>query len=1048
MEKQILKPFRLLLLLFCFCSALFANAQGFTVTGTVLDESDEPMIGATVSVKGTPSIGTSTDFDGKFSLNVPDADCSLNVSYIGYDPVTIPVKGRKDITIKMKPNENALDEVVVVGYGVQKKITMTGSVSAVGSKELLKAPMQNVSNMLTGKVSGMTAIQSTGQPGSDGAALYVRGNNGGVGGFSAQGPLVLVDGIERDMNLVNPNDIESVSVLKDAAAAIYGIKGANGVILITTKKGEGAPTINYAASFSAVRNTAFPEYLNAEEFMYYKNKALMMDGLEPLYTADIQQKVFANDPDSPWGETDWFKEIFRTAFTQQHNVSASGSTERVKYYTSLGYMDQEGTIKKTDYSRINARANLDIKVAKDLTFAITMSGIKTQRRAPRADSFSKQGEVNVVRQAANTAPIIKKEWNGYQLAWKEGSSINVNPVAALENTGEYRQDRWVFNSTYKLAYDFSNLWAPLKGLGVDVFFAYDYTHMETSQFQKGYDLLAFDNYTLESKVETSYGIGLERYYDRIGNNNWRWQFRPSVNYFRQFGKHDIGFLFVYEKNRWYEDMLYAAARGYISDYPIDITLAPNRKDNVPEPQGSHQMRGMISYLFRLNYAFDNKYLLEAAVRRDGTYIFAPENRWGTFPSVSAGWVISREEFMKDIQWIDMLKIRASYGELGDDGGTALAFLYNNTFKSATNSYLLGGSALTQYYADPVYTFRNLTWAHSYNYNFGIDAALLHNKLNAEIDVFYKRTDKILESTGSSFPLSLGGYYPNRMNSGSMDNRGFELTLTHTNSVTKDFSYRLRGSVSFARNKVLKMKVSDNVPYARQQLGKPYGAIFGFRTDGLFQTQEELDNYPASPSSAGEMRLGDIKYVDQNGDGIISRDFDYVKIGYGRIPEYNFSFNIDLNYKNFYLTTLWQGVAHCDYQLQGVYDSGTTASTVYTSSFGTGNSPKYLIENAWTPENPNAKYPRLGTVPGYNNGWVSDWWLINGNYLRLKNIQIGYNFPSHLLNRTPFSMLNIYLAGSNIWTITEFKYIDPESPSVSNGFYPQQATYTLGLNVSF
>ncbi|MDE6802993.1 MAG: SusC/RagA family TonB-linked outer membrane protein [Muribaculaceae bacterium] len=377
---------------------LGASAQNVVVSGTVIDEQDEPLIGATVAVKGTAN-AAATNIDGEFSLTVSNANVQLTVSYVGYKPLTVDLNGRTNVTVKLTPDDTYLDEVVVVGYGRQKKVHLTGAVSAVSGAELTKAPMQNVSNLLTGKVAGLTSIQSSGQPGADGTSIYVRGNNGGTGGFGANPPLVLVDGIERDMNLVNPNDIESISVLKDAAAAIYGIKGMNGVILITTKSGEGAPKISYGASFSAVRNTAFPKFLNAEEFMYYKNKALIMDGFEPLYTADIQQKVFANDPDSPWGETDWFDEIFRTGFTQQHNVSASGSSERVKYYTSLGYMGQEGTIKKTDYSRINARANLDIKVAKDLTFAITMSGVKTQRRAPRADSFNKQGEITVVRQA-------------------------------------------------------------------------------------------------------------------------------------------------------------------------------------------------------------------------------------------------------------------------------------------------------------------------------------------------------------------------------------------------------------------------------------------------------------------------------------------------------------------------------------------------------------------------------------------------------------------------------------------------------------------------
>lgn len=1031
---------RQLVLLLCSLSMLWAEAQNTTVNGTVIGDDGEPLISARVALKSDPKVAVATNVDGEFVIQVPNLDDALVVSYIGYETQTVKLNGRKSLNITMATDAQMLDEMVVVGYGKQRKVTLTGSVSTVGSKDLMKAPMQNMSNMLSGKVSGMTTLQQSGQPGADAAAIYIRG----VNGFSAKGPLVLVDGVERDMNLVNPNDVESVSVLKDASAAIYGIKGSNGVILITTKSGSGAPKISYAASFSAVKNTAFPEFLNASEFMYYKNKALMMDGLSPLYTADIQNKVFANDPDSPWGETDWFDEIFRTGFTQQHNVSASGSTERVKYYASLGYMSQDGTIKKTDYSRINARTNLDIKVAKNLTFSTSMSGIKTHRGAPNSSAFGGQFEINPVRQAANTAPIIKKEWNGYTLAWKDGDAINVNPLAALEKPGFYKQDKWIFNSTFKLEYDFSDLWQYLKGLKVSAFFAYDYNHVESREFTQGYKLLAFNNATLESKEEVSYGIGMEKALSRISNNGWYWQFRPTVSYERDFGKHSVGAIFFYEKSRNYGDMLAAWGKGYISDDPIDITIAPERKEGVSEPQGSYQYTGMASYAFRLNYDYDDKYLFEFAMRRDGSYVFAPENRWGTFPSVSAGWVMSRENFMNDIEWLDFLKLRASYGESGDDGVTP--FLYNNTFAKANNSYVLNGNAYAQYYTDPVYTYRNLTWAHNKTYNFGVDFDLFHHKLGGEIDVFYKKTTDILENSSGIYPGSLGGYFPSRSNSGAMDNRGIEISLNHQLALTKDFSYRLRGTFAFARNKILKQKVSDNHPNYRGILGQPIGARYGFKTLGLFQTQEEIDNYPIAPS--GETLLGDIKYLDVNGDGIISAEHDYVKIGYGAIPEINFSFNIDLNYKDFYLTTLWQGVAHCDYMLQGVYDSGVTASTVYTSSFGTGNSPKYLIEGAWTPEHTDAKYPRLSTVPRFNNAWVSDWWVVNGNYLRLKNIQIGYNVPERILRKTPFSSLNVYLAGSNVWTLTSFKYVDPESPSVSNGFYPQQATYTFGLNVAF
>ncbi|MBP3536015.1 MAG: TonB-dependent receptor [Muribaculaceae bacterium] len=1029
---------RLLAVLLCSFSVLWAAAQT-TVKGTVLDEQNEPLIGATVALKGNPKVAVATDVDGNFSLRVPDTQATLVFSYVGYETQEQKLNGNSSVSVKLKPDTKMLDDVVVVGYGKQRKVTLTGSVSAVGSKDLLQAPMQNVSNMLTGKISGLSSIQSSGQPGADGATLLVRGING----FSAKSPLVLIDGVEGDLNLLNPQDVESVSVLKDASAAIYGVRGANGVILITTKGGEGAPKINYAASFSAVRNTAFPEYLNASEFMYYKNKARMMDGLEPLISADIQQKVLSNDPDSPFGETDWFDEIFRTGFTQQHTVSASGSTNRVNYYTSLGYMDQNGTVKGTDYQRYNALVNLSLKVAKGLTFSTSFAGTKTDRHWPGV-SFSKQSEVNPIRQAANTAPIIKKEWNGYPLAWKEGDAINVNPLAAIEKSGCINLTRYQINSNFKLEYDFSDLYEPLKGLQISAFFAYKFIHQRTKTFNKGYQVLAFNEKPgLPSSVEQSYAIGMDGSLERIEDDTDYWQFRPMINYFRTFGQHTVGATFLYEKSRYGTSMLAAWGRGFLTNDPVDITMGTD-KENVSWPQGEHQHTGMASYAGRVNYDFDSRYLFEFAFRRDGSYVFAPENRWGFFPSVSAGWVMSREKFMENIHWLDFLKLRLSYGESGDD--SVDPFLYNNLFGQSNNGYILGDSAIPLFYTTSPYVYRNLTWAKTQTYNLGLEFNLFHNRLGAEIDVFYKRTKDILEGASGAYPPSLGGYYPNYGNTGEMDNRGFEIALNHNLNVTRDFSYRVRGTFGFARNKILKRKVSDSYPNYRGVLGQPIGTRYGFHCLGLFQTQEEIDNYPQAPS--GETLLGDIKYQDYNGDGIISRDFDYVKIGYGQWPEMNFSLAIDLNYRNFYCNMLWQGVAHCDYQLQGVYDSGTTASTVYTSSFGTGNSPKYLIEGAWTPENTNAKYPRLSTVPRFNNAWVSDWWVVNGDYLRLKNIQIGYNFPTHLLTRTPFTGVNLYVAGSNVLTFSHFKYIDPESPSVSNGYYPQQATYSFGLNVSF
>lgn len=1039
MKKQVKWSIRLLALLICSFSALGIQAQNtINVKGTVYDSNKEPLIGANVSQKGNSSNGTITNIDGQFILNVSDPNSTLVFSFIGYQTQEVALQGRSEIRVTLIEDSKALDEVVVVGYGTQKRGHLTGSVSSVSAKELLKAPMQNVSNLLTGKVSGLTSIQSSGKPGADGTALYVRGMNA----FSDNAPMVIVDGVPRPIDYVNPNDIESISVLKDASAAIYGVQGANGVILITTKSGgDGPAKIAYDASFTMTQNTAMPEFLNARDYMYWHNKAREMDGLTPLWTADIQNKVLSNDPNSIWGETDWLDKIFRTGLTQQHNVSASGGTEKTKYFASLGYMDQEGTLKNTSFTRYNIRANLDIQVAKNLKFTTNISGYRLDRDWP-GTAIGNQAEFDPVRQAINSVPVIKSEYNGLPTAWM-GGSYYVNGYAALTESGYKRQTRWVLDSNYKLEYDFSGLTNALKGLKASVFTAYNYSNSADSGYDRYYQVY-YINKTFDEGVAGASGFTEGGGYTKSASWGDTWLFRPQVDYSRDFDKHHVSALFFYEAQKNSTNTMTGTKLGYYSDDPVDLTLGTT----FPETPvtGSHSYTGQASWAGRLNYAYNQKYLAEFAFRYDGSYVFAPENRWGFFPSVSVGWIMSEENFFKKaLPFIDFFKVRASYGESGNDNVTP--YLYNSTFAVANNSMVLGNSAIAQFYSKNPYIYRNLTWSTTKSYNLGIDFNLLNQKLAVEFDVFYQLTEDILESKSGSYPTSLGGYYPSYQNSGKVDNRGFELTLIHNNRINKDWNYKLTGNFSFARNRVLEKAVTDNYPNYRGVLGQSMNARYGYQALGLFQSKEELENYPAAPS--GTINLGDLKYRDVNGDGIINQQYDYVKIGYGGVPEINFSLNMELNYKNFYMNMLWQGVTHCDYELSGVYDTGVTAATSYTSPFGTGgNSPSYLIEGAWTPENTNAKYPRLTTIPNGNNAWRSSWWVVNGEYLRLKNMNIGYYLPDYLLKKTPFTRVNIYLAGTNLLTLSHFKYVDPESPSVSNGYYPQQRTFSLGLNVTF
>lgn len=1035
---------RLMVAMWCFLLTVCASAQ-VIVNGTVSDEAGDGLPGVTVKLKGNPGVGVATDVDGNFSLSIPDLNQSLEFTYIGYQKQIVALKGRSTIEVKMVEDAEMLDEVVVVGYGVQRKVTLTGSVSQISGKDLVKAPMQNVSNMLTGKVSGVTAVQSTGLPGADAAAIHVRG----VNDFANSGPLVVIDGVPADMNMVNPQDIENISVLKDAAAAIYGVQGANGVILITTKQGaEGNARISYSGSVTWNRNVAMPDYLNAQEYMYWHNKASGLDGITPRFNADFQQRVLNgnNDPDSYLGETDWIKETFRTGLTNNHTISATGGTAKTHYYVSAGIMDQQGTMRNTDYRRYNLRSNLDITVAKNLRFVSNISGYRTERRWPPVNITNQQDEFNPARHAISAVPIIKKEYKGYPLAYKAGD-MQYNPINLLENTGYGQLDNNSVNISGMLEYDFKDVHKVLDGFKISLWANYQFNHAITGNFTDRPKNYYVDTNYGQPVLNDTPGFGSSGSFFRGSSWSNNWIFRPQASYNHKFGKADVGLLYLYEATRNSGGVFQASKLGYITDDPADISLG--REVDLNSLSGHHQVTSMVSHVGRFNFVWDSKYILEFAFRVDGSYKFAPENRWGFFPSASAGWVLSSEPFMKErFQWLDNLKIRASYGESGKDNVTA--FLYQYLFESpVTNGFFLNNKPITLYYTNS-YLQRDLKWSTTRTFNVGVDIDVLQRKLGAEIDVFYQHTSDLIESIAGKYPSSLGGNNPKSENSGAIENRGIDLSITHRLAPAKDFSYSIKGTFSFARNKVLKQKISDDHPNFRAVVGHPMGARFGLIATGLFQTQEQLDNYPTPPS--GSIRLGEIMYKDTNGDGKImykGSESDYVRIGYGSLPEISFSMNMDFNYRNFYLNMLWQGVTHVDYTLNGAWGNGHTDHTPYTRPFyGDTNAPKYLVEQAWTPENTNARYPRLSTIANQNNAVSSTWWLVNGEYLRLKNLVFGYNLPTHILTKTPFSQVNVYVAGTNVLTFSHFKYVDPESPSVSAGHYPQQATWSLGLNLSF
>ena len=1040
----------LLIALMLPLSAFAAFAQ-HVVQGKVTDAQGGPIPGASVFVSGTQN-GVITDVDGLYAIEA-SPNGTLEFAFLGMKTKTVEINGRKTINVTLEDDSTVLDEVVVVGYGTQQKASLTNAVSTVKGSEILKAPAVGVSSAVGTRVAGVVALQESGQPGADAASLLVRG----------QYAVCIVDGVQRDLNEIEPNEIESISVLKDAtSAAMYGLN-SSAVILVTTKKGDVQKTrISYNGEYGISKNTNMLRLLNGPEYAYWYNKAYELDcdafdtEFTPVFTA--QHVKWMQEGTHGWGNTDWYSKTFGTGTTQHHNVSATGGNDKVKFFASLGYFDQTGNVSNFDYQRYNLRSNVEAKITDDLTFEMNVSARVEKRHRP-GFSANPDDWSNIPQQAVRALPYVPETYEiggtVYPVSTRTASSW-VNPIAAADETGNQRTRYLYLQTNFSLRYDVPFV----KGLSLKEMVSYDTGFQAVKQ-------LATPYYTAVLTLPTigTTDLGYVRSTDARGTSTsitessaWAYNIttQSSIDYDGSFGGHKIHALALLETREnkshamgatgWGLDFVQQDELSYISNQTGDGS------EKIPNISGYSGHTRVAGYVGRLNYSFKDKYLLEASIRYDGSYVFEGKSgaRWVALPGVSAGWVINKEDWFK-VDGIDLLKLRGSIGKTANSN--VAAYQYMDLVSLSKKQVIFGGASQSMVYASTLGN-PNLTWAKVLNYDVGLDVEAWRGLLGLEVDAFYKYEYDILSSVTGSYAPSRGGYYYSYGNENKIDYKGFDLTLRHNNYIGS-FNYGAKFVLTYTYSRWLYYAGdSDNTPDYLKLTGKEVGAKMGFIADGLFRTDSEAANSATIPGS--RVAAGYIKYVDRNGDGKITYAQDMGYVAGSPYPKVQGSLNLFASWKGFDIDMLWQGATGRTVSLTGVY-TATGSEYVMDNTFLTkpfyhgGNSPLFLLENSWLPDNKEGEFPRPSITPlSSNNAYSSTFWYRDGSYLRLKTLQIGYTVPQSVLRFFGVTALRFYVQGSNLLTFSGLtKYnIDPEQPAVNNGYYPQQKVYQAGVKITF
>jgi TonB-dependent starch-binding outer membrane protein SusC len=1045
-----------LTLLMCLLFWGTGQAQTREVSGVVISGEDNfPLPGVSILLKGTTT-GTVTDVDGKYRISVPNNNAVLVFSFIGFTSTEVPVGSNSVIDINLKPDTKSLEEVIVVGYGEQKKETITGAVTSVKGRELAKSPAVNLSNSIAGRMPGVVAVNRSGEPGYDGSAIRIRGSNT-LGNNDA---LIVIDGIPAragGLDRLNPNDIESISVLKDASAAIYGSRAANGVILVTTKRGlSGKPELTFQVNQGWAQPTVIPDLADAAQYASMlndldiyglpvgewnaANQAYKTTGSYTRPNGQVRNAPYKpsdlekyRDGSDPWfyPNTDWYGETLKTWSPQSRfNVQLAGGNENVKYLTSVGYQNQDGYYKQsaTGYKQYDIRLNLDANVNKYVKVSLGVLGREESRFFPTRSAGA------IFRMQMRGKPNQPAFWpNGLPGPDIENGE---NPVViTTDQTGYNRDTRDYFQTNGNLEIKIPGI----EGLKITGTAAVD----KTMQFNKVWQIpwtlyqlgQGFEADGVTPKLVPSRRGPADPSLNESNINQLNILLGTVVNYDKTFNKdHTINFLAGFNKET-VKGNNFSAFRRYFISTAIDQMFAGG--DLERNNGGGAFERARLNYFGRMAYNYKEKYLVEFLWRYDGSYIFPEDTRYGFFPGVMAGWVVSEENFWKNSigKTFDFFKIRGSWGQLGNDqiffGGQLQEYQFLSTY--GFSSHIFNGAEMKTLFERRVPNTR-ITWEVANNSNLGFEGQLLGGKIFFEFDLFYNKRTNILWQKNASVPQSTGLILPAE-NIGEVENKGYDINIGYRGNAGQ-FTYSVSVNGGYAKNKILFWDEAPGAPEWQRSTGKPMNTFLVYQYDGVFATQEDINSKTLDYSAiTNNLRPGDMKYKDINGDGKIT-DLDRLRMDNNDIPLFQGGANINLAFKNFDLAVLFQGAL---------------GARQYVSAGESGNIGNYLLdiyENRWTIDNPSSVHPRIANRSDQYFSGGNSYWFRSSDYLRLKNLELGYNLPQNLTEKIGVRNLRLYMNGLNLLTWDKLKVYDPETVSATGQYYPQARIISAGLNVTF